>query len=213
MLTSLPLLQGASGSDIIQILDKVAYDISSIDDGEHIIEQGESCQQLVYLIEGTLLAKTTSREYGYTFTENIQAPAVIEPDILYGIQRQYSSQYTTVGQCKVFLIPKRDVNRMFAGIEVFRLNYLNLLSTLSVRRRKQMLSSPTPDLRTRVTFFFKYHAVNPSGQKHFNIRKVDLSNYLGVSRDVLSKVLHEMQDEGLIHIDRNHIDIPKLENL
>lgn len=213
-LISLPLLQGISALDMSRvILEKVTTQEIQLADGERFVLQGEVCNNLSFLVEGTLRATTACDRGAYTFVEYLPGPLVVEPEILYGIQRCYTSTYEAVGTCRLLLIPKNDVNRMLASIDVFRFNYLNLLSTMAVRRRDVALPSPAPDLRARICHFFRSHATLPTGRKFFLIRMSDLSRYLAASRVVISAVLHQMQDEGLLLLDRNYVEIPHWEKI
>ncbi|MBQ8050931.1 MAG: Crp/Fnr family transcriptional regulator [Bacteroidaceae bacterium] len=213
-LASLPLLQGISALDISQlIMENVGTRELSLEDGERFVTQGDVCQHLAFLLDGTFRTTTDYPERSYNFTEYLSGPMVIEPDVLYGIQRQFVSTYEALGTCHLLLIPKSDVNRLLFSIEVFRLNYLNLLSTLSVRRRQASLPPPLPNLRARICQFFALHATTPSGTKQFRIRMSDMARYLDTTRARISVVLHEIQAERLIRIDRNFIEIPHLEDL
>ena len=213
VLTSLPLLQGIGASDIARILHNVNYGEYQVKKGKTFIRQGDVCQYLTFLVEGTVCCKTLSRDKRYTFTEYIEATMVIEPDILYGIQRQYASTYTAQSDCLLLTLPKNDVNRMMAAIEVFRFNYLNLLSTLAIRRREALIPTPVDSLRSRVIIFMARHATTPSGRKHFNIRMSDIGSCLGVTRALVSNVVHQLCDEGLVRKKRGIIEIPDFEAL
>ena len=213
LLTSLPLLQGVSASDIAQILSNVKYSEHHIKAGMTFIRQDNICQHLTFLIEGSMRCNTLSRDAKYTFSEYLEATMVIEPDILYGIQRQHASTYTALSDCFFLTLPKNDVNRMMADIEVFRFNYLNLLSTLAIRRREATMPIPNTNLRSRIIRFMANHATTPFGRKKFTIRMSDMGNYLDVSRVLVSNVVHELNDEGLIKMGRGTIEIPALEAL
>ena len=211
-LTSLPLLQGVSATDFAQILDQTNYKYIECEKGELLMERGAACQHLTFLIEGTLQVDTQYDGH-YSFTEYISSPGPIEPEILYGIRRQYASTYITASDCRLLKIPKSDVNRMIGHIEVFRLNYLNLLSTLAVRRLDTTRPSRTAGLRERIVHFLTIHATQPFGPKRFRIRKSDLGEYVDASRVAVSAVLHQMQDEGLLTCERGYIEIPNMEKL
>lgn len=213
-LLSLPLLQGMSALDMSQImLEEVNTQEVTLKDGDCLVNQGTVCQHLTFLVEGMIQATTVYYHKSYSFVEFLTGPLVIEPDILYGIQRHFQSTYVAVGSCRLLLIPKDDVNRKLFKIDVFRLNYLNLLSTLAVRRREYALPLPTPDLKARVSNFFARHSMQANGRMIFNIRMSDMAQYLDASRVLISNVLHQLEDEGLLVLDRNYIEIPLVEKL
>lgn len=213
-LLSLPLLQGISALDMSHILlEEVNTQEVTLNDGDILVSQGDVCQHLIFLVEGTLEATTVYHHKSYSFVEFLIGPLVIEPDILYGIQRHFQSSYAAMGSCRLLLIPKGDVNRKLFKIDVFRLNYLNLLSTLAVRRREYALPLPTPDLKARVSNFFARHSMQASGRMIFNIRMRDMAQYLDASRVLISNALHQLEDEGLLVLNRTYIEIPLVERL
>ncbi len=212
-LHSIPLFQGMNGIDLNRIFDNVQLTIECLEQGEVYVHQGEPCQQLTFLLNGTFRVDTLSPDESYTFTEQLTGTALLEGDILYGIQRQWSSTYTAIDTCRLMLIPKDDVSRMLATMEIFRINYLNTLCTLAARRRRNAWPSPSPTLRMRFVRFVTTHALQPKGPKQLTIRMADLGNHLGGTRALVSTMLHEMQDEGLLTISRGHIDIPEMTDL
>ena len=213
ILTSLPLFQGVGALDIVRILDNVNCELQRLDAGQRWQQQGDVCQQLVFLVSGSMKVTTSYAEGTYTFTEIVESPKVIEPDILFGIQRQYTASYTAECSCQLLTIPKNDISRMLFSIEVFRLNFLNLLSTLSVRNRNAALPQPVSNTATRFAHFIQAHTASPKGWKLVNIRQEDLCKYLGISRMVLSNTLHNLENKGLIRIGRNTIEVPEMEHL
>lgn len=212
-LASLPLLQGIAPLDIARVLEETQHRETCLSPGESLARQGDECQHLLLLVKGMLKSDRRSPDGLYTFTEYLTAPVVIEPEILYGICRNHAASYTATEECHIISFPKHDVNRMMAALEVFRFNFLNLLSTLAVRGYKAALPTATPDLKARISHFIASHARTAVGCKRLNIRIADLAHYLGVSRAVVSTALHEMEAAGLLHTKRNIIEISEMEKL
>ena len=212
-LHSIPLFQGMSAIDLNRIFDKVQLDIECLEQGEVFVHQGEACRQMVFLLNGTFLVETMSNDQTYTFSEQLSGPALLEGDILYGIQRNWTSTYTALDTCRLMLIPKIHVNQMLASMEIFRLNYLNTLCTIAARRRQKAWLPPAPTLRERFVHFVASHALQPKGEKCLTIRMSDLGSHLGATRALISSMLRKMQDEGLLSLTRQHIIIPELNDL
>lgn len=212
-LNSIPLFQGVSGQDLNRIFDRVHLRIECLEAGEIFVRQDEPNQDMVFLLNGTFSTDTLSPEGTYTFSEEIPGPALLEGDILYGIQRKWSSTYTAKDTCRLLLLSKTDVSQLMVSFEVFRLNYLNTLCTLAARRRQQAWRPAAPTLRERFVQFVTAHALRPSGPKRITIRMHDLGKHLGGTRALISNVLHAMQQDGLLNSKRGHIDIPALELL
>ena len=65
----LPLFQGLSKNDFTTILEKVRFHFLTYQEGETFIRQGETCQQLCFLLNGKAIARTTDKEHAYTLSE------------------------------------------------------------------------------------------------------------------------------------------------
>lgn len=79
--TSLPLLQGLSAEHILQMQERGAMRIISMEPEEgDIVVEGQFCKNLILLMEGTIACTTKGKDW--TLTEEIHAPEVIEEETL-----------------------------------------------------------------------------------------------------------------------------------
>ena len=92
-LLQLPLFQGLCHEDFTSILDKVKLHFIKNKAGETIIENGSPCKQLRFLLKGKVSIVTTSKENIYTVIEQMEAPYLIEPQSLFGMNTNYASSY------------------------------------------------------------------------------------------------------------------------
>ena len=92
-LLQLPLFQGLCHEDFTSILDKVKLHFIKHKAGETIIENGSPCKQLRFLLKGKVSIVTTSKENIYTVIEQMEAPYLIEPQSLFGMNTNYASSY------------------------------------------------------------------------------------------------------------------------
>ncbi len=212
-LNAIPLFQGLNGIDLNRIFDRVQLTIECLNRGDTLFRQGELCRQMAILLDGTLQAETVSPDGTYTIREQVERVTTLECDILYGIQREWSSTYTANDECRLMLIPKDDVSRMLGALEVFRLNYINAVCTLAARRRRQAWKDPSPTLRERLVQFILSHTQCHKGPLQMAIRMQDLGAHLGTTRSLVSATLRRMQDEGMLTLSRRHIDIHDISDL
>lgn len=212
-ITTLPMLQGVSLLEMTTLSKQLANHEHSFAEGDYIVFQDEACNGLLSIIEGDACIETTYFGNRFCMIEFVSAPYTIEPDVLYGIQRRYQSSYRARSVCRVLECPKSIVTELMASNVVFRLNYLNLLSTLASRRRQASPSTPMPSLESRLAQFFFRLSTIPKGRKELRTRMSDLAIYLGCSRPLISESLHRMQVQGVLNMRRGHIEIPDMERL
>lgn len=213
-MTSIPLFLGMNAQDLHTVIEKSHMSILALDPGEVLALQGERCSRLTILLRGELAVETRMADEALTVEETLQGAAVLEPDSLYGIGRQWQSTYRARVECQVMEIPKDSVSRLIAGFEIFRINFINMLSTLATRRHQQTWTMPEMSNRRRLVHFLLTHTLyNIGGRKAYHARMEDLGRYLGVTRSLVGKMLGELQAEGLLVYDRNRIEVNDVKRL
>ena len=212
-IASLPMLQGVSLLEITSLSKQLTNHEHTYAEGQYIVRQDEACNNLLSIVEGDVCIETAYFDGQFRMMESVSAPHTIEPDVLYGIQRRYQSSYRAQSLCRVLACPKTIVSELMASNVVFRLNYLNLLSTLASRRRQAFPSQPMPTLERRLAQFIFRLSTVPRGRKELYTRMSDFGSFLGCSRALVSESLHRMQLQGVLNVRRGHIEIPDLELL
>lgn len=205
-LLQLPLFQGLCHEDFTNILDKVKLHFTKHKAGETIIESGTQCAQLCFLLKGEISVITTSPDHSYSFVERIEAPALIEPQSLFGMNTNYASSYVAHSIVHTVSISKAFVMNELFNYEIFRLNYMNIISNRAQSLYARIWEEiPSQDMRNKVIRFILQHCEKLQGEKIVKIKMDDLARILDNTRLNTSKALNELQDEGLIELKRKEI--------
>ena len=214
LLTRMPLLQGISGMELARIEERIDFETEEMPARPSpFIKQGQVCRELVFLVEGTLSRQTVFADGLYVATEFLLAPLVIETDKLYGLNCEYSSTYRARSECHLMRISKKQVGDLLAKSEIFRLNYMNMLSAaiqrMETKQRPMILASPAEKIRHFILGCFS----NEQGEKSLQIKMTDLAAFIGETRLTVSRHLNELCDDGIISLKRKEICIPDLTRL
>ncbi len=186
-LYGLSLFQGLSRNDLSEIVAQIRFGFHKAADGECVMREGDTCDKLVFLINGKLRIENQSVNRRYSITEEINAPTVLQPERLFGLKQRYTTTYIAVGQCNFIALDKQEVQAIWHS------------TPLSVRER--------------IIHFIEQRCQRPAGEKHIKIRMEDLAEEISDSRLNVSRALNAMQDEGLIRLGRGSIHIPQVEML
>ena len=127
-LLQLPLFQGLAQEDFTNILGKVKLSFTKHKAGEVIVKAGDTCSQLIFVLKGEISSCTSSANTSYSSTEYFQAPYVIEPQSLFGMSTSYVSAYTAQTETHTVSISKAFVMSELFKYDIFRLNYMNIIS-------------------------------------------------------------------------------------
>lgn len=209
-LLQLPLFQGLAKNDFTSILDKVKIHFLKRKAGDTVALGGEDCRELVFLLNGSLVSKTSDRDELYTFYEAINAPFLIEPYSLFGWSTKYVSTYTALTACNLVTIEKAYLLSELNNYEIIRLNYLNILSNRAQNLHDRLWTNLPEILHDRIVEFILLHSYVPGGEKRLKIKMDDLAKLLSSTRIRVSKALNEMQDKHWLTLHRGEIRIPDI---
>ncbi|MCE2615664.1 MAG: Crp/Fnr family transcriptional regulator [Phocaeicola sp.] len=212
-LLQLPLFQGLGKTDLTNILSKVKLSFHTYAPEETIVKQGDKCEELMFFLSGQLVAETEHADGNYTFSEVFLKPMVIEPYSLFGLHPNYHSTYKARHEVRMLIINKKYMLTELNHYEIFRINYLNILSNQVQNEHNKLHKVYTTGIRKKIINFLAIQALKPEGEKSIRIKMEDLANIIDETRINVSRELNDMQDKGLIELKRKSIIIPALEKL
>ena len=208
-----PLFQGMSRDDLEQVAGHTRFGFSKINAGSTVVAEGEDCRQLYFLINGSLRVETTADDGGYMVAEQLEAPVILQPEVIFGYTQRYSHTYIAQTDANFIIVGKDEVLRLSEDFLVFRLNLLNMYAT-QTQKTSRMLWQYVPDsLEKRIVRFFARHCIYPAGPKVFHILMNRLASELNDSRLNVSRALNDLQREGKIVLRRGRVEIPLMERL
>lgn len=212
-LLQLPLFQGLCHEDFTSILDKVKLHFIKHKAGETIIKSGNPCTQLCFLLKGEISVVTNAKENIYTVIEQIEAPYLIEPQSLFGMNTNYASSYVAHTEVHTVCISKAFVLSDLFKYDIFRLNYMNIVSNRAQNLYSRLWDIPSDNLEDKIIRFIYMHIERVQGEKTFKIKMDELAHYMDNTRLNTSKALNELKNKGLIELRRKEIFIPDAERL
>ena len=209
----LPLFQGMSSTDLTSVAGKTKFAFHRVAKGKKVVSEGDQCQNLFFLLEGSLQVTSWADDNSYSMVEEMTAPDVIQPERIFGLTQRYSKTFTALTECRLIGISKAEVLRLSEEHMIFQLNLLNIISTQSQRITHQPWRVRPQGIRNKIIRFVETHSMRPAGEKTLYIKMETLATLIAESRLNVSKELNTMHQEGLINITRGIIHIPALEKL
>jgi CRP-like cAMP-binding protein len=207
------LFQGMSRSELLQMAGYTRFGFQKVAAGEWLVRDGDACQQLFFLVRGSLSLATSAADHAYTVVEQLQAPWLLQPEALFGLTPHYTCSVRTTADCQFITLKKDEVVRLLDDFLIFRVNMLNLLATTSQRLWHRRWRPAPLSLQERVIRFFTDHVVYPAGPKEVHILMTQLARQVSDTRLNVSRVLNALQERELVRLQRAVIVIPSLEQL
>ena len=209
LLTKLPLLQGLSGKELAHIGSVIGLEVNEAPSMRRpLIRQNDPCTHLIFLATGTLVRQYQSDDGLFETKAFIQAPALLEPYNLYGLECNFRCSYTPLQNVSYITVKKKDVMQHLMKAEIFRINYFNLLS--AIIHKKDALLHPMPNLTVnqKIMTFLQRQFADCEGEGEIAIKMTDLANYIGETRLNTSRALNQLEKEHIIELKRSLIVIP-----
>jgi len=212
-LLQLPLFQGLSQEDFTNILGKVKLHFTKHTHGDILIRSKDSCDKLVYLLQGKLTVITVSESENLTFIEHLEGPYLIEPYSLFGMNTVFKSSYIAQSDVNILSIDKSFVIKELLKYEIFRLNFINNICNRAQMLNTNLWKPMPPETKDKIIHFILSHSEQPEGEKILKIKMDDLAENLDDTRLNISKVLNDFQEQGLLQLRRKEIVIPDMTTL
>ena len=212
-LLQFPLFQGMSHDDLEIVAGHIRFGFMKVSAGKRIVTAGDPCNQLYFVISGMVKVEHFADDGRFSVLEHMSAPYVIQQEAIFGYYQRYTRSVTAQTDVSLLTIDKEEVLRLLEDFLVFRLNLVNHYATQTQKLSQQLWRGAPQTLRERVIRFLIAHCSYPAGSKTFFILMERLAQELNDSRLNVSRVLNQLQYEGLIELHRGRVIIPQLERL
>lgn len=208
IISNSPFFKGLTPKDVEIILSKISHSVKSFSKGQTIAQREEEVKNLCIVLAGTVKGEMVDFSGKILKIEEMTAPQPIAHAFLFGERNRYPVDVIALEDCKILFIPKPDVVRMLQQSDVILRNYLNAISN-----RAQFLSNKLWFLSFRtIKEKVAHYLLNLSRSESKTTiilpkSHQELAEFFGVTRPSLARVFAEMQDEGIIAVDRREIAI------
>ena len=202
-----------SRDDLELVAGHTRFGFSKMNQGSTIVTEGDDCRQLLFLINGTLRVETMADDRSYMVVEQLEAPVILQPEVIFGYTQRYTHTYIAKTDVNLITVGKDEVLRLSEDFLVFRLNLLNMFATQTQKSSRLLWQHVPVTLEDRIVRFFAQHCIYPAGPKMFHVLMNRLAEELNDSRLDVSRALNALQRDGKIVLHRGRVEIPQMERL
>ncbi len=208
VLASLTLFEGYSETEIHRLLNLTRYRIKTFDQKQTIFFEQELYRSLHILIKGQCTGEMNSYGGKTIKVEQFTTPQVIAPGILFSKKPHLPVSLVADTAISMLVIDQQDFLNLITCEQPLLKNLLEEISgKISLLSRKlEFMSFKT--IREKMTHYLLSAS---RGRDKFKIaHSIEaLALFFGVARQSLSRVLQEMESEGLFHRNRRHYTLLK----
>lgn len=207
ILMDLPLFQGVSREKLSELIEKTPFHFLKFADGDRIIEAGEQCTHVRFVISGEARLETTSQMRRVTVSETMSSPCVIGPEYLFGLETSYPFRVTAKGTCGILQITKADYVNILLSDKVFLFNVLNILSRKSQKSASNILAISSGSVAERLSYFILSLTHRGAKEIKLTFKQKDLCTILGTQRSSFISAIAKMKDDGVLDFNMSEITI------
>ncbi len=202
--TSLPLLQGFSADQILEMQERGALRLISMEPEEgDIVVEGQHCKTLIFLMEGSITC--TTRGEGWTLKEEIHAPAVIEEEAMWSLSQTYKHTYSPTCEGRLLIVDRQHVMHTLMHYDIFRINLLTRMSTCLERMNIHSRQPAPQGIAQKIVHFIQGISQTDTFPKNLQIKMTTLANIIDETRLNVSHTLRELQEQGMVKQSRGNI--------
>jgi CRP-like cAMP-binding protein len=207
-LLHLPLFQGVSQERLQETVEKVPFHFLKFRKGEKVLSCGDECTHVRFIVSGRVRLEFESKVLKFKISHELEAPEVIAPDYLFGLDTCYPFSVKAIENCGILQLAKHDYVTMLQTDNVFLFNILNYLSRNSQVRKSQLLNLGNASVQERLVMLVSAFTSQRSQNITMTFRQRDLCRLLGARRPALVSAISTMKENGLIDMpDSSTINI------
>ena len=212
-LLHLPLFQGLSTQELSDVMAHIRLDFINYQAGDEIVTQGEPCRGLLYIISGTVASEYTDSGKRFVLQEKLPQMGLLEPYNMFGMYQKYSRTYCFDSDGSTLYVDRKTTLQRLIQHDIVKINLLNIISNRYQQTLKLLCEAPDYTIKEQIVKFISSYVAIPKGEKELRIKMTELANIIHATRLKVSQALNEMQDEGLIALQRETIIIPDFQEL
>lgn len=208
ILSRSPFFRGLTPVELEAIFSKITYSVKTFPKGRLIAQREDEVKNLCVLIQGSVKGEMVDFTGKVVKIEEMRAPMPIAHAFIFGEKNRFPVDVVALEEVKILFIPRNEVVRLLQGSSVVLSNYLNAISN-----RTQFLSSKLwffsfRTIREKVAqYLLSLTQDSKSDKVMINKSQGELAEFFGVTRPSLARVFSEMEQEGLIRVERKEITI------
>ncbi|MBR3617422.1 MAG: Crp/Fnr family transcriptional regulator [Acholeplasmatales bacterium] len=196
------------------LFDNVEPVIRKFHKGDTVFYEGDECDYIAYVNEGTIVAKQSFSDGHDNIIRIINQNEYIGINLMYSSTPKYKASFYADTEVTISLYSFNDLLMLMKASTVILKNFLRALSdsAISLSDHIKLLTHKT--IRGKICYLL-YNEYLKTGKLAFTIdtTKTDLAALLNIERPSLSFEMKKLQDEGIIDNKNKDYKILSLDKL
>ncbi len=207
------IFRGLRAEDIAGLLDGKPFRIREYARDEYIAYSQDTCHDMLLVVKGSVRGEMSDFSGKKLKIEDIVAPRPLAAAFIFGKENRYPVDIIANEPSTIMTVPRDVLIFLLQHSQVVLQNYLNAISsrTQFLSNKIRFLSFKT--IKEKIANYVLNQLQRDSARLILNQSQTELADFFGVTRPSLARALAEMEEEGLLRVERREITILDKEKL
>jgi len=205
-LLQIPLFNGLTDHELEKGLSKIVFQRRSFVSGALVVSQGEECNRLMILVEGSVKTEMSGPTGKSLKIEDLEAPNVLASAFIFGRKNQFPVNIIANTDVKFVVIPRPELLKLFQLNTQILQNFLSMISSRAQFLSEKLRFHSFKSLKAKLGFYL----VNEAQQNNsFKLKhsQNELAELFGVARPSVGRAFLQLQEEQIIDIRYKQVEI------
>lgn len=213
LLSKTNIFRNVASSDILKILSHTHYQVKHFDKDQLIALSGDECNHLLILLNGSVKGEMIDFSGKTIKIEDITGPNTVASAFVFGRDHQFPVNITANEPVDVVYLSRDALLKVFQENKHVLQNFLNAISTRSQFLTQKMKFLSFKTIQEKMAHYLLSLVQNEKMLVELPKSQTELAVFFGIARPSLARVLGEMEDAGIISIDKRMVKIHNVEKL
>lgn len=212
IVSSISLFKGVDEQELELLFSQVVFQRKRFNKDTLIVSQGEICDRLLILVEGSVKGEMTEPSGKSLKIEDMEAPMALASAFVFGSRNRFPVNIIATSDAKFVVIYKSELLKLFHISEVVLQNYLSMISSRAQFLSDKLRFHSFKSLKAKLAFYLIQEAgkVRSFKLKH---SQAELAELFGVARPSVGRAFLQLQEEQVIDIRYKQVTINDLNRL
>ncbi|MFO7656568.1 MAG: Crp/Fnr family transcriptional regulator [Bacteroidales bacterium] len=207
------IFSGLSPGQLVHLFSDKLYRKRTLVKDEIAVHANEPCNNLIFVIEGSVRGEMTDFSGKVIKIEDIHAPRPVAPAFVFGRQNVYPVDIIANEPTSLLIVPKETLIRLLQQDALILNNFLDVISN-----RAQFLSDKIRFLSFKtIKGKIAHYLLKMTEKEYIKVllpeTQGQLADYFGVTRPSLTRALGEMERDGILQLNKKEIIIKNIQQL
>lgn len=202
-----PVFMGITAERLDEIMKEIHFQVKRFSKNELVVQAGDECNKLFIVLKGSVKGEMTDYTGKTIKIEDIEAPRPLAAAFLFGTKNRFPVTVIANDEVELLSIERQEFLKLLQHDARILTNYLNSISSRAqfLSQRIKFLTFKT--IRQKIAHYLLDLAGDRLAVVELPLSQSQLAEFFGVTRPSLARALGELDQEGLINVQRRTIRI------